>query len=45
MQNFYVILLARDKRLDAAVLNDLLARAGDMGFAAKDLIFVDQQPD
>ena len=38
----YLWILARQKRLDAAVQNDLLAKAKGLGFRTEDLIFVEQ---
>ena len=38
----YLWLLARQKRLEATVLEDLLARAKAWGFRTEDLIFVEQ---
>ena len=38
----YLWILARQKRLDPAVLDDLLARAKALGFRTERLIFVQQ---
>jgi apolipoprotein D and lipocalin family protein len=38
----YLWILARQKRLDPAVLDDLLAKAKAWGFRTEDLIFVEQ---
>jgi apolipoprotein D and lipocalin family protein len=38
----YLWILARQKHLDAAILNDLLAKAREWGFQTENLIFVEQ---
>lgn len=40
----YLWILARSPQLDPAILNDLVAKAGRLGFKTDRLIFVDQTP-